>query len=76
MDMGMMDGDDMDALMMMDDKKGEDMKEDDPQDNQVEEEFDPNSCTGDYEGCCSGPNEGKRFVWTIDDLVKENRNRK
>ena len=41
-----------------------------------DKEFDPDSCTGNWEGTCSKPEEGKRFVWTMEDLVKENRERK
>ena len=61
--------------LMMDADDGEGGGEAPPQ---VEDdgEFDPDSCTGNYEGCCSKPDEGKRFIWTMEDLVKENRERK
>merc|ERR1712100_430557 len=58
--------------MDKDEKKDEDAG--DPQDEK--EEFNPDSCDGNYEGCCSKQGEGKRFVWRIKDLVEENRIRK
>ena len=62
---------DNDMQPLMDNKDGSDQDIDSP-----EKEFDPNSCTGRYEAACSKPEEDERFIWTIEDLVKENRERK
>lgn len=69
----MMMGDANDMQPLMDDKKDMDNEE---EQKDPDLEFDPDRCDGQYEGCCSGPSEEPRFVWSIYALVEENRKRK